>query len=148
MVSTIPYTGTQGGLGPQVSLGAVCALCAQLVKELEAVAHPALDALTKHVRARPPGAPYNCTPLLPVLGRGALGKSTPRQTHVALQLCCRLPQTSVCIWWAAALVFRGAHHRSKIHGRTHIWIGFGGPARAEGAAGPEEDERGPARARR
>jgi hypothetical protein len=36
----------------QVSLGAVCALCSQLVKELEAVAHPALDALTKHVHAR------------------------------------------------------------------------------------------------
>ncbi|KAK9820945.1 hypothetical protein WJX81_001015 [Elliptochloris bilobata] len=33
----------------EVALGAVCALCSQLVKELEAVAHPALDALTKHV---------------------------------------------------------------------------------------------------
>lgn len=30
----------------------MCALCSQLVKELEAVAHPALDALTKHVRWR------------------------------------------------------------------------------------------------
>ena len=39
----------------QVALGAVCALCSQLVKELEAVAHPALDALTKHVRALAPG---------------------------------------------------------------------------------------------
>lgn len=47
-----------------MSLGAVCALCAQLVKELEAVAHPALDALTKHVRARTPGAPDDCAPLL------------------------------------------------------------------------------------
>ena len=33
----------------------MCALCSQLVKELEAVAHPALDALTKHVRALAPG---------------------------------------------------------------------------------------------
>ena len=38
------------GAAAQVALGAVCALCSQLVKELEAVAHPALDALTKHVR--------------------------------------------------------------------------------------------------
>ena len=27
----------------------MCALCSQLVKELEANSHPALDALTKHV---------------------------------------------------------------------------------------------------
>jgi len=47
----------------QVSLGAVCALCSQLVKELEAVAHPALDALTKHVRARPAAPNPNPNPL-------------------------------------------------------------------------------------
>ncbi|KAK9811417.1 hypothetical protein WJX72_003689 [[Myrmecia] bisecta] len=33
----------------EVALGDVCALASQLTKELEAVAHPALDELTKHV---------------------------------------------------------------------------------------------------
>ena len=35
----------------EVALGDVCALVSQLGKELEAVAHPALDALMKSVRA-------------------------------------------------------------------------------------------------
>jgi hypothetical protein len=33
----------------EVAIGDVCALCTELVKELESSSHPALDALTKHV---------------------------------------------------------------------------------------------------
>ena len=35
----------------ETAIGDVCALCSQLVKELEANSIPALDALTKHVRS-------------------------------------------------------------------------------------------------
>lgn len=35
----------------ETAIGDVCALCSQLVKELEANSHPALDALTKHVKS-------------------------------------------------------------------------------------------------
>ena len=35
----------------EIALGDVCQLCTQLVKELEAVSNPALDALTNYVRS-------------------------------------------------------------------------------------------------
>lgn len=35
----------------EVAIGDVCAVCTELVKELESSSHPALDALTKHVRS-------------------------------------------------------------------------------------------------
>jgi hypothetical protein len=38
----------------EVALGDVCHLCTELVKELEAVSNPALDALTNYVRVLSP----------------------------------------------------------------------------------------------
>lgn len=35
----------------EVAIGDVCAVCTELVKDLESSSHPALDALTKHVRS-------------------------------------------------------------------------------------------------
>ena len=60
----------------EVALGDVCALVSQLGKELEAVAHPALDALMKSVRA----AEARCAlPVALARSRAGLGLEAPRE---------------------------------------------------------------------
>lgn len=44
----------------EVAIGDVCALCTQLVKDLESSSHPALDALTKHVGSCPSWVVHGC----------------------------------------------------------------------------------------